>query len=116
MPTIGQYAVHVHDDAGQLHSFLPGADVPGWAAKLMGKHCFEGGEGEFNEDGKHAPVVHADAVVDTHDDDGDLDGVPTPRAGVKKWAAYAEQHGVDVEGLDKAEIIAELEAADVPVE
>lgn len=115
MPTIGQYAVHVHDDTGELHSFLPGADVPGWAAKLMGKHCFEGGEDVFNEDGKHAPVVHADAVVDTQGGDG-----PPPQSGPgsakDKWITYAEQHGVDVEGLDKAEIIAELKEADVPVE
>lgn len=116
MPTIGQYAVHVHDDAGELHSFLPGADVPGWAAKLMGKHCFEGGEGEFNEDGKHAPVVHADAVVDTQGGGG-----PPPRAGKgsgeDKWRAYADEQGVDVsEAQGRDDIIAELDEAGVPVE
>jgi hypothetical protein len=83
----------------------------------MGAHCFEGGEDVFNEDGVLAPVVHHDAVVPAAP--GGQDG-PPPQAGPgsakDKWVTYAESHGVDTEGLDKAEIIAELEAAGVPVE
>lgn len=114
---IGEFAVHLHDK-GQLHSFLPGTEVPQWAEKRLGEHCFEGGEDAFNEDGRYQAVVHHDAVLPAARG-GASDG-PPPQAGPgsakEKWVAYAEEHGVDVDGLDKAGIIAELEEAGVPVE
>jgi hypothetical protein len=113
---VGEYAVHnVLDEDGAPHSFLPGSEPPAWAVKQMGAHCFEGGERVFNEDGVLNPVIHHDAVLPTAPGS---DG-PPPQAGPgsakDKWVAYAEEHGVDVDGLDKAGIIAALEEADVPV-
>lgn len=93
---IGELAVYVSDEDGAVHRFLPGDEVPAWAAKLMGPHCFEGAE------------------------EGEAAG-PPPRAGKGSgeaaWRAYAEDQGVDVstaEGRD--EVIEALERAGVPVE
>ncbi len=36
-------SVHVNDGHGMPHVYGPGDEVPEWAAKLMGAHCFEGG-------------------------------------------------------------------------
>jgi hypothetical protein len=116
---VGEYAVAVTDTSGQTHVFLPGDEPPEWAAKTMGDHCFEGGEGLFNDEGILAPVIHHDAVVPDARGAAASDG-PPPQAGPgsakEKWVAYAEEHGVDVDGLDKAGIVAELEEAGVPVE
>lgn len=95
-------AVAVFDEKGVLHQFGPGTenpDPPAWARKkITNPNVWEGDH-------------------DDDDDDGDdSDGPPSPRAGVKKWAAYAEANGVDAEGLEKTEVIAAIEAAGVPVE
>jgi hypothetical protein len=36
--------VHVVDENDNSVAFGPGDDVPAWAVKQMGAHCFEGGE------------------------------------------------------------------------
>lgn len=116
---VGEYAVHgVLDEDGVPHSFLPGVEVPGWAAKQMGAHCFEGGEDIFNEDGVPKPVVHHDAIL-ANPLTVEVDGPPPQSgkgSGVRAWRAYAEAHDVDAEGLDVDDIVAKLEAAGVPVE
>ncbi|WP_217349855.1 hypothetical protein, partial [Mycolicibacterium conceptionense] len=56
---------------------------------------------------------------DGEDDDEDGDGPPPkagPGSGTDRWAAYAAEHNVDVEGLNKTGIIAALSEAGVPVE
>lgn len=97
---IGQYAVHLHDKDGKLHSFLPGQQVPAWAEKRLGEHCFEDGDGV--------------------DDDKTVGAAIPPQSGRgaarDKWAVYAEGHGVDVEGLTQREIIAACQEAGVAVE
>jgi hypothetical protein len=105
---IGEYAVHLTDETGTLHSFLPGDEVPAWAEKRMGDHCFEGGGDEFDEDGQHPAAGGG----------GDVPLPPQSGRGssTDKWAAYAESNGVDVEGLDRDEIIAACEEAGVAVE
>lgn len=100
---LGQYAVHLVDDAGALRSFLPGDVVPDWAAKLMGPHCFADG----------GPV---DVEVPAADPVG-----PPPKAGKgsgeDKWRAYAEQEGVDVSSAEgRDDVIDLLDQAGVPVE
>lgn len=114
--TIGRYAVHVHDEAGELHSFLPGQKVPAWAEKLLGDHCFKGYVFEGDEPLPDEDDDTSDDAADDDGDDGDDLAVPTKRAGLPKWAAYAKANGVDPDGLDKAEVIAALEEAGVPVE
>lgn len=113
---IGQYAVHLTGDDGQLHSFLPGTEVPDWAAKRLGDHCFEGGEDLFNDKGVPAPVVHGDAIVP----DTVVEG-PPPRAGKgsgeQAWRDYAEKQGLDVSDVEgRDNIIAALEDEDIAVE
>lgn len=108
---IGQYAVHLTDETGTLHSFLPGDEVPAWAEKRMGEHCFEGHEDEFDEDGQHPASVP----------DGSGGPLPVPPqagpgSGLPKWVAYAEENGVAAEGLTKSDVIAACEEAGVPVE
>lgn len=113
---IGEFAVHLSDENGQLHSFLPGSEPPTWAAKQLGDHCFEGGEKLFNEDGVPQPVIHHDAVVSEPSGDG-----PPPRAGKgsgeDRWRSYAESKGVDVSDAEgREDVIARLEESGVPVE
>lgn len=103
MPKIGEFAVHLHDNEGELVSLLPGDEVPGWAVGRIGKHAL--------------------ATDDASDDgaDDDAHDAPPPKAGKgsgeDKWRAYAEHHGVDVSGAEgRDDVIAALESAGVPVE
>lgn len=122
---IGKYAVHVADAAGELHSFLPGREVPAWAEKLLGEHCFAGGtdldEREARVTGA-TPANDSLPAADTDDEDeaAGSAGGPPPKSGkgggIDHWREYAHYHGIDTEGLSKEQIIAELEAAGVPVE
>lgn len=106
---IGELAVHLHKD-GEVHSFLPGDEVPGWAAEQMGDHCFAGGEDQFDEEGAHPPVINGGASA----------GGPPPQSGrgsgIDAWRDYALDQEIDVqEDWTREQIIAELEAAGKPV-
>lgn len=99
--------VHVQDERGTSAAFGPDDEVPEWAARKMGAHCFEGG-------------VHPLGAEAEQDDDGDAAG-PPPKAGrgssAAAWADYAKAHDVDVpDDAGRDEIIAALQAADVPTE
>ncbi|QIG58385.1 head-tail connector protein [Mycobacterium phage Cornie] len=90
--------VAVFDEFGNVHTFGPGDDVPGWARILITN-----------------PSVW-DRVAESAEDDG-----PPPRSGKGSgegpWRAYAAQKGVDVSEADgREEIIALLQAAGVSVE
>jgi hypothetical protein len=105
MATIGEFAVHLHDDNGTLVSLLPGDEVPGWAARRIGDHALASGD-STDDDGD--------------DEEGGHDG-PPPRhgrgSGEDKWRAYAEQNSVDVSNAEgRDDVIAALELAGVPVE
>jgi hypothetical protein len=122
--------VHVLGPDGDLHPFGPDDVLPDWAVA-----------------GISNPKVWADAPDDRHDDETvilpvvslppadpidpdedpaagqvpSLGGSPPPKAGRgasrEAWAAYAEAHGVDVQGeWGRSEIIAALDAAGVPTE
>ncbi len=104
----GQYAVHLHKD-GVLHSFLPGDDVPDWAAKLITNPLAWG-----EDDAEPAPVVDTEPVTDPADHMPD--GVPS-KSGVgssrQAWADYAESKGIEVDPDWKREdIIAAVEKAE----
>lgn len=47
--------VHVLSDDGHRHVFSPGDDLPEWAARKMGAHCFEGGEHPHSEPAESGP-------------------------------------------------------------
>jgi hypothetical protein len=95
--------VHVYDERGEVHVFGVDDDVPEWAARKMGAHCFEDGEHPFPESSA---------------DEGDT---PPPKAGAgssaEAWSKFAASKGVDVPADAKRDdVIAALEAAGVPTE
>lgn len=98
----GEFAVHLVKD-GVTQSFMPGDEVPEWAAKLI----------------TNPSVI---AVDDAEGEPSGSSDAPPPRygkgSGQKVWAAYATAHGV--EGVDedtaRDEIIAACEDAGVPVD
>lgn len=96
--TLGQYAVHVRDTSGELHSFLPGDDVPGWAEKLLGEHCFATGDAE---------VAAADGGGEGSPSGGGDEPPPLagPGSGRDHWAAYAREHHVAFDDDDKRDQI-----------
>lgn len=104
MPVVGPLAVYLQDQQGVVHAFLPGEEVPVWAAKQMGPHCFEGGE----------------AVPEPASDASDPAAGPPPRSGKgsgeSAWRKYAEAQGFDVSNLEtRDEIVAALEEEGVAV-
>lgn len=102
------YTVHVVDDKGRFVAFGPGDDVPEWAAKQMGAHCFEDGEHPYPDAGK--PVDQQREA-----------GTPPPKAGkgsgTAEWAAYAAEQGVDVpEDATRDAIVQAVADAGKPVD
>lgn len=85
--------VHVYDDKGEAHAFGPGDEVPAWAAKQMGDHCFvsagaDGQTGEPPRSGKGS--------------------------GKEAWAEFASHHGVEVTDEDtRDDIVARLADAGI---
>lgn len=116
------FAVHVTDPNGGAVCIKPGGEIPSWAKGQITNPYVLKGE---NPDGE--PVVFDEELdVDDYQDDdeavddaGEGDGPPPkagPGSGAAPWAVYAAKRGVDVEGLNKAGIIAALADAGVPVE
>lgn len=92
--------VHVYDKDQNPVVFGPDDDVPAWAAKQMGPHCFadEGGEPSDREVGSVPPKAGAGSSKDA-------------------WAAYASEQGVDVEAdASRDQIIQAVQDAGKPVD
>lgn len=121
------FAVHVTDPKGAVVCIKPGGEIPPWAkTQITNPYVLKGEipDGDpvvVDEDA----VDDDDQVDDEQDDDdqdddgGDGDGPPPkagPGSGTDRWAAYAAKRNVDVDGLNKAGIIAALADAGVPVE
>ncbi|MGW2666224.1 hypothetical protein ACWCW7_35175 [Nocardia tengchongensis] len=105
----GDYAIHLHADNGQLHSFLPGDALPDWAAARItnpnarSTAVAAAEEGETSTEGSAAPGEPISA--------GDMPPKKGPGASRQVWADYAESRGVAVEADWKREdIIAAVEA------
>jgi hypothetical protein len=82
--------VHVEGPDGMV-AFGPDDEVPEWAARKMGAHCFEDGE---------------------HPYAGDDMSKPLDELTVKQLRARADAFGVDLgDATKKADIVAMLEAA-----
>ncbi|MGV9540923.1 hypothetical protein ACWDSF_06320 [Nocardia beijingensis] len=100
----GEFAVHLRK-GDELVTFLPGDDVPEWAAKQITNPLAWGEEPE-----------RAEVTVGAG---GATDGPPPqggPGASRQKWADYAATKGVEVQADWKREdIIAACEKAGVPV-
>lgn len=98
--------VHViHPDQGDYVAFGPDdEEVPDWALKQMGAHCFV--------DGAH-PLEQASPVR--------AEGTPPPKSGAgatkDAWAEYAIEKDVEVPSdANRDQIIAALAEAGVPVD
>lgn len=61
------FGIHfgMHDDAGRLHQWVPGDEVPGWAADRVGDHC-----------------LASDVVPEVHDSDTTAEPPAAPVADV----------------------------------
>lgn len=100
--TLAAY-VYALDDKAQVHWFGPGDSAPTWALPQLTN-----------------PKVWEDGEVPS--DDSTDDGPPPkggPGSGVDKWVAYAEANGValtDDQKKSREDVIAALDAADVPTE
>jgi len=92
--------VHVYDDRSESHVFGPGDEIPDWAAKQMGDHCFvDGDSGQSEREAGSIP--------------------PKAGAGSSKdaWRAYATEQGVDVEAdATRDQIIQTVQDAGKPVD
>lgn len=120
-----EFSVHLTDPKGNVVCIEPKAEIPGWAKKLITNPLVLDGDGDSVDDDLDDLDEDAeddeDSVDDEDSDSGDEDGDgPPPKAGpgsgTDRWAAYAAEHDVDVDGLNKTGIIAALSEAGVPVE
>lgn len=107
MPKIGQHAVYLAGEGGKLHEFLPGDDVPKWAADQMGVHCFAKPKHRKDEAGtdlRHAPELEFDTEPALETDPAPpLSG---PGGSRMAWESYARAHGVELEeGLTRDGIV-----------
>lgn len=98
--------VYVNDQSGLPAAFGPDDDVPEWAARQMGAHCFEGGKHPFPDD------ADGDGVADRKS------GEEPPRSGRGSgrdaWAQFASEKGQQVpDDAGRDEIIAALVQAGV---
>lgn len=104
----GEFAVHLRKD-DELVTFLPGDDVPEWAAKQITNPLAWGDEPE------RAEVAVGSGGAGRQESDG-----PPPQGGSgasrQNWADYAAANGVEVESDWKREdIIAACEKAGIEV-
>lgn len=98
--------VHVPDDSGEYKAFGPDDELPEWAARKMGAHCFENGEHPFSDD------ADGDGVPDREP------GSEPPRSGRGSsrdaWATFADEREVEIpDGASRDEIVGVLLAAGV---
>lgn len=96
--------VHVFDDRGESHAFGPDDELPEWAARLMGAHCFVDGVHPFPDAAESEPEPDR------------APGQEPPRAGRGSsrdaWVAYAVEKGVAIEPDDARDaIVAKVDAA-----
>lgn len=102
--------VHVEGPNG-MTAFGPGDEVPEWAARKMGAHCFEDGEHPYPED--------PEPVQPPADPPTPVGAPPKAGPGSTKdaWTAYAAALEVDITACGtRDEIVAAVAEAGHPVE
>ena len=78
----GDYAIHMHGGNGQLYSFLPGDDLPDWAAARIDNPY-------TREETEPAEVTDDPEVKQESDQHGDMPPRKGPAATRQAWADYA---------------------------
>lgn len=124
-------AVHLTDDSGVVHSFLPGQTPPKWARKRIDNPKAWAEDGSTDDDSSDAADDSTETDGSTEDDSESSDGstdsaddksggvleVPRKNASTDAWRAYADSKGFETdEDITRAEIIAGLAAAGIPTE
>lgn len=105
MAKLVSYVHVVHPDTAEPVAFGPDDEVPEWAARQMGAHCFD--------DGVHPYIDESDPERP--------EGTPPPKAGPGSskdaWSLYAIEQNVDVPGdASRDAIIAALAEAGIAVD
>ncbi|MEU2013104.1 hypothetical protein [Nocardia sp. NPDC019302] len=113
----GEFAVHLRKD-DDLVTFLPGDDVPEWAAKQITNPLAWGKQPDRVE--VAVGPGGSTSFGERLSSDGKTPDGPPPQGGAgasrQKWADYAAANGVEVEADWKREdIITACEKAGVPV-
>lgn len=94
----------------RLHTFLPGEEIPDWAAALMTPRP---GWGEEDHESSQ-PVLTTPAADQPDAGEPDVEHPPTsgPGSGRKAWADYAADLGIEVTAeMSRADIITAVEDA-----
>lgn len=98
----------VRDERGMFHQFGPGDDVPRWAAALI-KNPGLWSDGEPAHEAVEEPPVEAQRLP--------IPPKGGPAATREAWIAYAKDNGFEADDdASRKDIIAALEAADIPTE
>jgi hypothetical protein len=111
-------AVHLTDESGIVHSFLPGQTPPKWARPLItNPKAWSVDDADEVPDGTvvdETPDTAPDESI--HGEAGDSE-VPKKNASTADWRAYADKHGFETDDdIKRDEIIAALTAAGIPTE
>ena len=127
----GNVAVR-HPDGGEIRVFGPKDTVPEWAARqITNESAWSDGKAPYSDESPPGPTPDDLADV-TRERDAALaelaafkagsgpSGVPPkggPGSGKDAWVAYAAEHDVEVPAdATREDIVAALDAADVPTE
>lgn len=124
-------AVHLTDESGIVHSFLPGQTPPKWARKRIDNPKAWAEDDSAEDDSSDAEDKSPEIDDSSEDASGSSDGstdsaedgsggaleVPRKNASTDAWRAYADSKGFETdEDITRAEIIAGLAAAGIPTE
>lgn len=109
-------AVHLTDEAGVVHSFLPGTNPPKWARDLI----LNPKAWSDSDDGPTLNDAEPTAAAEEPTDESETSAIPPKSgkgSGVKAWRAYADTVGFETDDdITRDEIIAALEADGIPTE
>lgn len=122
-----------HPETGELAFLVAGGDVPEWASSLVGDHLVEGGtarrgtvaparENPADEVARlQARIAVLKAAVESTPVTPVVEAGPPPKggagSGAPAWRAYAAKNNVEVaEDASREDVVAALEAANVPTE
>lgn len=112
-------AVHLTDESGIVHSFLPGTTPPKWARKQITnpKAWVESEETDSAENESEETETGEGAVeLEGAPASGEVE-IPRKNGSTEAWRAYADSKGFETdEDITRGEIIAALEAAGIPTE
>lgn len=96
-------AIHLTDDSGVVHSFLPGTTPPKWALHRIDNPKAWGEDAPDADEGEPTPAAASD--------------IPAKNASTQAWRDYADTKGFETDDdISRTEIIAALAANGIPNE